>query len=68
MPVQLDTDDRDFDSAFAAFLATKRETSEDVDAAVREIIAQVRRDGDAALIGADAEVRPPRSRPRPVSA
>ena len=50
MPVQLDTDDRDFDSAFAAFLATKRETSEDVDAAVREIIAQVRRDGDAALI------------------
>ncbi|MBX9588649.1 MAG: histidinol dehydrogenase [Hyphomonadaceae bacterium] len=50
MPVQLDTGDRDFDSAFAAFLATKRETSEDVDAAVREIIAQVRRDKDAALI------------------
>lgn len=50
MPVQLDTADRDFDSAFAAFLATKRETSEDVDAAVREIIAQVRRDGDAALV------------------
>ena len=49
MPVQLDTEDRDFDSAFAAFLATKRETSEDVDAAVREIIAQVRRDRDAAL-------------------
>lgn len=49
MPVQLDTRDRDFDGAFATFLATKRETSEDVDAAVREIIAQVRRDGDAAL-------------------
>jgi histidinol dehydrogenase len=31
-------------------LATKRETSEDVDAAVRAIIAQVRRDGDAALV------------------
>jgi histidinol dehydrogenase len=50
MPAQLDTRDRDFDGAFAAFLATKRETSEDVDAAVREIIAQVRRDGDAALL------------------
>jgi histidinol dehydrogenase len=50
MPVQLDTADRDFDGAFASFLATKRETSEDVDAAVRDIIAQVRRDGDAALI------------------
>ncbi len=50
MPVQLDTTDRDFDSAFAMFLASKRETSEDVDAAVREIIAQVRRDGDAALL------------------
>ena len=49
MPVQLDTADRDFDSAFATFLAAKRETSEDVDAAVREIIAQVRRDGDTAL-------------------
>jgi histidinol dehydrogenase len=49
MPVQLDTRDRDFERAFATFLATKRETSEDVDAAVREIIAQVRRDGDAAL-------------------
>ena len=50
MPVQLDTTDRDFDSAFATFLASKRETSEDVDAAVREIIAHVRRDGDAALM------------------
>jgi histidinol dehydrogenase len=50
MPVQLDIRDRDFDGAFATFLATKRETSEDVDAAVRAIIAQVRHDGDAALI------------------
>ncbi len=50
MPVQLDTGDRDFDRAFASFLATKRETSEDVDAVVRDIIAQVRREGDAALI------------------
>jgi histidinol dehydrogenase len=50
MPIHLDTSERDFESAFAAFLATKRETSEDVDAAVREIVAQVRRDGDVALI------------------
>ena len=50
MPVHLSTSDRDFERAFAAFLATKRETSEDVDAVVREIIAQVRKDGDAALI------------------
>ena len=50
MPVQLATRDRDFESAFAAFLATKREASPDVDAAVREIIAEVRRDGDSALI------------------
>lgn len=49
MPVQLNTTDSDFDRTFAAFLATKRETSDDVDAAVRDIIAQVRRDGDAAL-------------------
>jgi histidinol dehydrogenase len=49
MPVQLSTDDPGFERAFAAFLATKRETSPDVDAAVREIIAEVRRDGDAAL-------------------
>jgi histidinol dehydrogenase len=50
MPVQLDTGDRDFDRSFAALVATKRETSEDVDTAVRAIIAQVRRDGDAALV------------------
>ena len=39
-----------FESAFAAFLATKREASEDVDAAVRAIIAQVREHGDKAVI------------------
>lgn len=49
MPVQLNTTDSDFAHTFAAFLATKREASDDVDAAVRDIIAQVRRDGDAAL-------------------
>jgi histidinol dehydrogenase len=43
MPVQLNT-------KFAAFLATKRETQPEVDAAVREIIDAVHRDGDAALV------------------
>jgi histidinol dehydrogenase len=41
--------DPDFETAFAALLAAKREVSEDVDAAVREIIRRVREDGDAAL-------------------
>ena len=50
MPVQLHTGDHDFDRSFASFLATKREVSEDVDAVVRDIIAQVRREGDAALV------------------
>jgi histidinol dehydrogenase len=49
MPIRLTTSDPGFDSAFSAFLAAKREASEDVDAAARAIIAQVRRDGDRAL-------------------
>jgi histidinol dehydrogenase len=49
MPLHLKTSDPGFERAFVAFLAAKRETSPDVDAAVREIIAAVRRDGDAAL-------------------
>ena len=50
MPLHLTTTDPDFESAFAAFLAAKRETSEDVDQTVRAIVAQVRKDGDKALI------------------
>jgi histidinol dehydrogenase len=50
MPVLLSTSDPGFERGFAAFLATKRETSPDVDAAAREIIAEVRRHGDAALV------------------
>jgi histidinol dehydrogenase len=50
MPVRLDTSDRGFESAFAAFLAAKRETSLEVDAAVREIVADVRSRGDEALV------------------
>jgi len=42
--------DPDFESNFATFLASKREASEDVDRAAREIVERVRREGDSALI------------------
>jgi histidinol dehydrogenase len=50
MPLHLTTSNPDFENAFAAFLAAKREVSEDVDAAVRAIVAQVRSGGDKAVI------------------
>ncbi len=50
MAVWLDASDPQFEPAFAEFLATKREVSEDVDSAVRAIIADVRKRGDAALV------------------
>jgi histidinol dehydrogenase len=50
MALDLDTRAADFDARFKAFLASKREVSEDVDGAVRGIIGDVRRRGDAALI------------------
>jgi histidinol dehydrogenase len=50
MPIRLNTSDADFHAAFATFLASKREVAEDVDAAVRDIVSQVRRDGDSAII------------------
>jgi len=50
MPVRLDRQSADFESRFAAFLATKRETAADVEHAVRTIIAEVRSRGDRALI------------------
>jgi len=50
MPLQLSTSDPGFERTFAQFLTTKREASSDVDAVVRAIIEDVRRDGDAALI------------------
>ncbi|MGV6904979.1 histidinol dehydrogenase [Brucella amazoniensis] len=42
--------DPDFEQKFAAFLSGKREVSEDVDRAVREIVDRVRREGDSALL------------------
>ena len=50
MAITLRSADPDFETGFAALLAAKRESSADVDAAVREIIARVRAEGDAALI------------------
>jgi histidinol dehydrogenase len=50
MPLRLDTRDADFAERFAAFLSTKREASQDVEQAVRAIIADVVARGDAALI------------------
>ena len=50
MTLRLDATAADFDARFADLLAMKREVSEDVDAAARDIIADVVSRGDAALI------------------
>jgi len=50
MPIRLTTSAPDFPGRFQAFLAAKRELSEDVDAAARAIIADVAAHGDAALV------------------
>ncbi|PZO79105.1 MAG: histidinol dehydrogenase [Mesorhizobium amorphae] len=49
MAQRLDARDPGFEAAFSALLAAKREVSPDVDRAVRDIIAAVRAEGDAAL-------------------
>ncbi len=50
MVMRLATMDSDFEARFSALLGQKREISEDVDATVRAIIADVRARGDAALV------------------
>ncbi len=50
MPIRLSASDADFSERFDAFLATKREASEDVEQAVRAIIADVIARGDRALV------------------
>ncbi len=50
MTLRLDTREEGFEAAFAALLATKRETDADVDDAVAAIIGDVRERGDAALV------------------
>ncbi|AYG60570.1 histidinol dehydrogenase [Rhizobium jaguaris] len=49
MAIWLDQASEGFEQLFAAFLTTKREVSEDVNAVVRAIIDDVRARGDAAL-------------------
>nr|WP_295468460.1 histidinol dehydrogenase [Mesorhizobium sp.] len=49
MAITLDVSAADFESKFSAFLSTKREVSEDVDAIVRDIVGKVRSQGDEAL-------------------
>jgi histidinol dehydrogenase len=49
MAIFLDAKASDFEARFVALLGAKREASADVDAAVAEIIADVRARGDAAL-------------------
>ncbi|HYZ33347.1 MAG TPA: histidinol dehydrogenase [Crenalkalicoccus sp.] len=51
---RLDTADPGFESAFAALLDEARETTAQVDAAVAAIIAEVRAEGDAALLALTA--------------
>jgi len=50
MPIRLDSSAADFAQAFKGFLTTKRETAQDVEQAVRTILADVEARGDAALI------------------
>jgi histidinol dehydrogenase len=50
MALWLSTAEADFDARFKDLLSTKRESSADVNDAVAKIIAQVREEGDAALI------------------
>jgi histidinol dehydrogenase len=50
MPIRLDASAPDFAERFQTFLLLKRETAEDVEAAVRAIIADVAARGDIALI------------------
>lgn len=50
MALRLRHEDENFQQAFDAFLLTKREASDDVDRVVRDIIARVRAEGDAALL------------------
>ena len=49
LPQFLNVNDNDFDSRFAHFLGMKREVSDDVDSAVRDILDDVRARGDAAV-------------------
>ena len=55
MPLRLDSRSADFSERFAAFLGVKREAAQDVDVAVRGIIADVQARGDRALVELSAK-------------
>ena len=67
MPIRLDSRAPDFAARFRAFLATKREASADVEAAVRAIIADVAARGDRALIELTRKFDRDRARTRSAS-
>ena len=50
MPLRLDAAAPGFDKDFSAFLARNRDTDENVDRVVADIIADVRARGDAAVV------------------
>lgn len=50
MPIRLDDRDARFEQQFQALLSAKREVSEEVDRVVADIIADVREQGDAAVL------------------
>ncbi len=50
MPIRLRTSDPEFGQRFDALLALRREAAGDVDGVVRDILADVREHGDAALL------------------
>jgi histidinol dehydrogenase len=50
MPIQLDSQSPDFSERFRALLGTKRETAQEVDQRVRNIIGEVKAYGDRALL------------------
>jgi histidinol dehydrogenase len=49
-PIRLDASTSSFEKEFSAFLGRNRDTDEDVDRVVADIIADVRRRGDAAVL------------------
>ena len=49
MPLRLDSKTADFSERFSAFLAIKRETAQDVEETVRNLIGEVKAYGDRAL-------------------
>ncbi len=55
MARRLDFNEADFEAQFNSLLAGKRESDQDVNAAVSQIIADIRNDGDKALLGYTAK-------------